>query len=273
MGVQANIGKKEIILGKIPVPPLPEQRAIAEALSDVDALLGSLDRLIAKKRGIKQAAMQQLLTGKTRLPDFNGEWELRRLGEVAETDPENLGGDTRPDYAFNYVSLEDVDCGTLRGFSEQVFATAPSRARRKLRPSDVLVSTVRPNLRSHLYFESSEQNWVCSTGFCVLRCRAGATNAGYIFQHLFAAALNRQIESLLTGSNYPAMNRRDVQALEVPYPSFSEQTAIADVLNDMDAELAALEQRQEKTRALKQGMMQELLSGKTRLIVPEPAHA
>ena len=67
----------------IPLPPLPEQRAIATALSDVDALLGGLDRLIAKKRDLKQAAMQQLLTGQTRLPGFHGEWEVKRLGDVA----------------------------------------------------------------------------------------------------------------------------------------------------------------------------------------------
>ena len=72
------------------IPPLPEQRAIAEALSDVDALLGGLDRLIAKKRDLKQAAMQQLLTGQTRLPGFHGEWEVKRLGDVVDTDPETL---------------------------------------------------------------------------------------------------------------------------------------------------------------------------------------
>ncbi len=66
------------------LPPLPEQRAIAAALSDVDALLGGLDRLIAKKRDLKQAAMQQLLTGQTRLPGFHGEWEVKRLGDLFE---------------------------------------------------------------------------------------------------------------------------------------------------------------------------------------------
>ncbi|UFZ06298.1 restriction endonuclease subunit S [Bradyrhizobium ontarionense] len=250
-----------------------EQRSIAEALSDVDALLGALDRLIAKKRDLKQAAMQQLLTGQKRLAGFRGEWEMKRLGDVVEADPENLGGETKPDYAFRYISLEDVDRGTLRGFTDQVFATAPSRARRKLRPGDVLVSTVRPNLKSHLSFQRDEPNWVCSTGFCVLRCRDGVTNAGYVFQHLFAFGVNQQIEALLTGSNYPAVNSRDVRALEIPYPAFLEQTAIAQVLSEMDAELTALEQRRDKTRALKQGMMQELLTGRTRLVAPEAAHA
>jgi type I restriction enzyme S subunit len=248
-----------------PVPSLREQRAMATALSDVDGLLGGLDRLIAKKRDLKQAAMQQLLTGQTRLPGFHGEWEVKRLGEVTDTDPENLGSDTRPDFAFNYISLEDVDQGTLRGHSEQVFCNAPSRARRKLRDNDVLVSTVRPNLKSHLLFRHNGQPWVCSTGFCVVRCREKVTHPSYVFFHMFGHPVARQIEALLTGSNYPAINSGDVRALEIPFPDFAEQTAIAEVLTDMDAELAALEQRREKTRALKQAMMQELLTGRTRL--------
>ena len=253
------------------VPPPPEQRAIATALSDVDGLLGGLDRLIAKKRDLKQAAMQQLLTGQTRLPGFHGEWEVKRLGDVVDTDPENLGSETRPDFTFNYVALEDVDRGFLRSHSEQIFAKAPSRARRKLRSNNVLVSTVRPNLQSHHLFVCEGPRWVCSTGFCVVRCRDGVTHPGYLFFHLFAACVNRQIDALLTGSNYPAINGGDVRELRIPFPDFPEQTAIASVLTDMDAELAALEQRRDKTRALKQAMMQELLTGRIRLISREAA--
>jgi type I restriction enzyme S subunit len=236
-------------------------------LSDVDGLLGGLDRLIAKKRDLKQAAMQQLLTGQTRLPGFHGEWEVKRLGDVVETDPENLGSDTRPDFRFSYIALEDVDCGFLRSHSEQLFGSAPSRARRKLRPNDVLVSTVRPNLQSHLHFKGEAGSWVCSTGFCVVRCREDVTHPGYVFFHLFAGCVNRQIDALLTGSNYPAISSSDVRALQIPFPpTYPEQTAIAEVLSEMDGELAVLEQRREKTRALKQAMMQELLTGRTRLL-------
>ena len=256
----------------IPVPPnVEEQRAIATALSDVDGLLGGLDRLIAKKRDLKHAAMQQLLTGQTRLPGFHAEWEVKRLGDVVDTDPENLGSETRPDFLFNYIALEDVDHGFLRSYSEQVFANAPSRARRKLRTNDVLVSTVRPNLQSHLLFVGEAERWICSTGFCVVRCRNEITNPGYVFFHLFAGRVNRQIDTLLTGSNYPAINSGHVRALLIPIPNYAEQTAIAEALTDMDGELAVLEQRREKTRALKQAMMQELLTGRTRLVSREAA--
>jgi len=254
-------------LVRIPFPPTStEQEAIAEALSDADALIVSLEQLLTKKRQLKQGAMQELLTGKKRLPGFIGELEMKRLGDVVDTDPENLGNDTNPNFAFNYIALEDVERGFLRGHSEQVFANAPSRARRKLRLNDVLVSTVRPNLQSHLLFRREGGNWVCSTGFCVVRCRKGVTHPGYVFFHLFANCVNRQIEALLTGSSYPAINSRDVRALEIPFPDYNEQAAIAAILSDMDAEIAALEAKLAKARHLKQGMMQELLTGHIRLI-------
>jgi type I restriction enzyme S subunit len=229
-------------------------------------LIESLETLIAKKRQIKHGTMQELLTGKRRLPGFSGEWEKKRFGEVVDTDPENLGSDTRPDYAFNYISLEDVDMGTLRSCSEQVFQTAPSRARRRLRPNDVLVSTVRPNLLSHLLFTNKGGNWICSTGFCVVRCRQGVTHPYFVFSQVFSDGVKRQIEALLTGSNYPAINSGDVRALLIPIPNYDEQTAIVNILSDMDAEIAALEAKLAKAGQVKQGMMQELLTGRIRLI-------
>ncbi|HQP89262.1 MAG TPA: restriction endonuclease subunit S, partial [Thermoanaerobaculia bacterium] len=250
----------------IQLPPITEQRAIAAALSDVDALLEGLTQLIAKKRDLKQAARQQLLSGQTRLPGFRGEWEAKRLGDVADTDPENLPANTSPALKFNYIALENVDHGSLRSYAEQLFATAPSRARRKLRPNDVLVSTVRPNLRSHLEFSGYAGTWICSTGFCVVRCREGVSDPGFVFNQLFADDVGGQVDALLTGSNYPAINSGDVRALTIRFPPFAEQTAIAAVLSDMDAELSALEARRDKTRALKQAMMQELLTGRTRLV-------
>ena len=262
----AAIYTRDLLKLQLLVPPLPEQRAIATALSDVDALLASLDQVIAKKRDLKQATMHQLLTGETRLPGFSGEWQLKRLGDVVDTDPENLGADTATDFWFNYISLEDVDRGQLRSHSEQVFIDAPSRARRKLMPNDVLVSTVRPNLQSHLLFKGDAGHWVCSTGFCVIRCREGVTCPAFVFSHFFAADVNRQIDTLLTGSNYPAINSGDVRNLEIMFPSYVEQCAIATVLSEMDAELSALEARRDKTRNIKQAMMQELLTGKTRLV-------
>lgn len=254
---------------KVPLlfpPTKAEQEAIAEALSDTDALIESLELLVTKKRHIKQGTMQELLTGKKRLPGFSGEWEVKLLGDVADIDVDNLGGATPPGYTFNYISLEDVDLGSLRSCSEQVFFSAPSRARRRLKAGDILVSTVRPNLQSHLLFASAESNWVCSTGFSVVRCKTNDAAPGYVFFHFFGHRVTKQIETLLTGSNYPAIGGRDVKALEIPMPTLPEQTAIATILSDMDAEIAELDAQLAKARAIKQGMMNNLLTGKIRLI-------
>lgn len=107
---------------------------------------------------------------------------------------------------------------------------------------------------------------MCSTGFSLVRTRKRLANPGFIYQHLFHGVIPKQIEALIAGSNYPAISAKDVRAFQIPMPSVEEQTAIAAVLSDMDAEISALEARREKTRRIKQGMMQELLTGRTRLV-------
>jgi restriction endonuclease S subunit len=184
VGAQPKLALTRIGKFKVGLPPATtEQRAIATALSDADALTASLDKLITKKRDIKTAAMQQLLTGKRRLPEFSGKWEVKRLGDVADIDPENLGSDTNHAYSFKYISLEDVDVGILRGYTEQIFGTAPSRARRKVRKGDVLVSTVRPNLKSHLLIRDVVVDTVCSTGFSVVRCKPAVADSAFVYFH------------------------------------------------------------------------------------------
>lgn len=262
-----NITGADIRRFQLALPQLVEQRAIAEALSDVDALIAALDKLTAKKRAIKQAAMQQLLTGKTRLPGFSGPWERKRLGEISDVDPENLPSNTNPEFRFNYISLEQVDAGRLLGYSEETFLTAPSRARRVPRRGDVLMSTVRPNLMAHLHYLAQIPNAVCSTGFAVLRAKAKLADPGFLYAHLFCFVVNKQIEKIIAGSNYPAINSGDVKAIEIPCPpTVEEQSAIAAVLADMDAEIAALEARRDKVKQIKQGMMQQLLTGRVRLV-------
>lgn len=193
------------------------------------------------------------------------DWNAVRLDSIADIDIDNLSATTPLNYAFNYISLEDVDEGVLRSYSNQVFGTAPSRARRRIQPNDLLVATVRPNLKSHLFFKEAVGEWVCSTGFSVVRCRNSASSS-YIFALLFSHVVSTQIEVLITGSNYPAINGKDVKALRIPLPpTKAEQEAIAGALSDADALIESLEQLLAKKRQLKQGAMQELLTGKKRL--------
>ena len=264
---QPGLSVSKILLLPVACPPLLEQNAIAEALSDSDALIESLEQLLTKKRQIKKGAMQELLTGKRRLPGFSGEWATSRIGDISDVDPENLPSTTNLGFKFNYISLEQVDAGRLLSYSEVEFGSAPSRARRVLRHGDVLMSTVRPNLMAHLLYVGQVANAVCSTGFAVLRSKPNLSDPGFLLAHLFSHVVNKQIERTLAGSNYPAINNRDVRLLEIPCPpKVEEQAAIATILSDMDAEITALEAKLSKARQLKQGMMQELLTGRIRLV-------
>ena len=204
-------------------------------------------------------------TKQTEIGEIPKDWEVVKLGEIAEIDSENLPSDTPPNYEFDYISLEMVDNGTLLGTQSICFRSAPSRARRVLRENDVLLSTVRPNLKSHYLVEHEANNLICSTGFSVIRARHGISNPGYLFQHLFADILNNQIELLVSGSNYPAINSKDVKNLAIPLPPILEQAAIATILSDTDRLLAALRALIGKKRAVKTAAMQQLLSGRLRL--------
>ena len=190
---------------------------------------------------------------------FSGEWETKRLGEIADINPQNFSSNTDPDYKFNYITLEQVDSGKLLGCSEEVFRTAPSRAQRILQNGDVLMSTVRPNLMAHLFFQEQVPNAVCSTGFAVLRAKSDLSVPYFLFSQLFSDGVNDQIDKILSGSNYPAINSRDVNLIEIPCPPhISEQRAIAEVLSDVDGLINALDALIAKKHAIKQATMQQL---------------
>ena len=194
------------------------------------------------------------------------DWDVKKLGDISAIDSDNLEYSTNSDYAFKYISLEDVDCGILRNYTELIFKNAPSRARRKIQQGDVLISTVRPNLQSHLLIQNLGKNFICSTGFSVVRCKDGEASCGYVFNHFFSSIINKQINNLTTGSNYPAISSKDVNALLIPLPpTKSEQSAIATVLSDTAALIGHLEKMIAKKKAIKQGAMQQLLTGKKRL--------
>ena len=197
---------------------------------------------------------------------FSGEWETKRLGKISDVNPQNFSSTTNPNYKFNYITLEQVDSGKLLGCSEEVFRTAPSRAQRILRSGDVLMSTVRPNLMAHLFFYGQVPNAVCSTGFAVLRAKPNSSVPYFLFSQLFSEGVNDQIDKILSGSNYPAINSRDVELIEIPCPpQIAEQRAIAKVLSDVDGLIDSLDALIAKKRAIKQATMQQLLTGKTRL--------
>ena len=230
-------------------------------------LLGGLGRLIAKKRDLKQATMQQLLTSQTRLPGFHGEWEVKRLGEIASIRnqkvlPSNVGIDT-----------PCVELGHIRKGNGRLLqcSTAQNSRSPKYRffSGDVLFGRLRSYLRK---FWHADRDGICTTEIWPLMTDSQQADSGFL--HAIVQS-DRFIEaaSISYGTHMPRADWGVMRNFEVRLPRVREQLAIAEILFDLDAELAALEARLEKTYDLKQAMMQELLTGKTRLVAVGCAHA
>jgi type I restriction enzyme S subunit len=239
---------------KIPLPSLSEQCAIAEALSDVDALLNALDRLIVKRRDLKRGAMQQLLTGQTRLSGFSGKWEVRRLGDVAEI----VMGQSPSSSSYNSAGdgLPLIQGNADIAYRKAIKRFFTTQVTKRGKAGDVLLSVRAPvGEVSRTMFD------VClGRGVCAVR-----PPNDFLYHYL--VLLEPSWAKHSKGSTFDSVNSSDVRAVEICLPvGPAEQAAIAAVLSDMDAELEALEQRRAKTAALKQGMMQELLTGRTRLV-------
>ncbi len=264
---QEAVGKYKAYL-----PPLPEQQAIASALSDVDALITSLEQLITKKRNIKQGAMQQLLTGKKRLPGFSGEWEVKNLGELGEL--KNGINKGKEDFGFGYsfVNLLDVFGRHKLTQGSSLGLVNSSNAERKiyeLRKGDVLFirSSVKPEGVGLTSVINDDLKDTVYSGFLIRFRDFGKLNFEYKVYCFNEEGFRKKVIDSSTVSANTNINQDALKNLQIKFPpSIDEQQAIAQILSDMDGEIIALEQEQDKYKALKQGMMQELLTGKTRLV-------
>jgi type I restriction enzyme S subunit len=245
-----------------------EQLTIAEALCDIDGLLGALDRLINKKRYFKQAAMQQLLTGQTRLPGFHDEWEVKQLKTIVQT-PVTDGPHLTPrflDDGIPFLSVNNlvenrIDVRELRFISRADHELFSRKC--KPRTDDILLGKAASVGKVALVDLDLEFNiW---SPIAMIRVNSDHAPR-FVYYQLQSPDLIGQITLLTNSSSQGNIGMGDIGKLTLRLPLLSEQTAIAEVLSDMDAELAALEQRRDKTRDLKQAMMQELLTGRTRLV-------
>jgi type I restriction enzyme S subunit len=259
---------------KIWLPKYDEQRAIATALSDADALLDGLDRLIAKKRDLKQAAMQQLLTGKTRLPGFEGEWEVKRLGELATFHK----GKGLPKSALTPYGTEAcVHYGELFTQYRESIRETISRTHRmpdefRSISNDVLMPTSDVTPRGLAKASCVLINDVVLGGDILVIRTDPSVVCGTFLSYVIRQEED-QVLRLVTGTTVFHLYGADMKKFTFEQPTLSEQQAIVAVLSDMDAEIAALEQRRNKTKDMKQAMMQELLTGRTRLVVAREEEA
>ena len=264
---QASINTKELRKYIIALPSKDEQHAIATALSDADALIESLDRLIAKKRAIKQAAMQQLLTGQTRLPGFAGEWETKRLGDIGKI----VTGGTPPTLqkrfwggAHPWVTPTDISSNREISESPRCLTEEGLKLIGELPPDTVLVTCIA-SIGKNVILQKR--------GGCNQQINAiipGQAHCSEFIYYLIENNKSRLIERAGTTAT-SILSKANFATLAFAFPSIKEQTAIATVLSDLDTEIEALERRHNKARQIKQGMMQQLLTGRVRLVTPEVA--
>ena len=247
---------------------LIEQTAIATALSDTDALIAALDKKIAKKQQIKQGAMQQLLTGKKRLSGFSGEWVEKKLGECTDI---NRGGSPRPIEKYltsavdgiNWIKIGDVGLNAkyIESTEEKIIPEGVTRSR-YVKKGDFLLSNSMSFGRPYIL----KVDGCIHDGWLVIQNYQDTFDTNYLYYILGFETILAQYKSVAAGSSVLNLNKQIVSNVVVTFPLKSEQTAIAQILTDMDNEIAQLEKERDKYKELKAGMMQVLLTGKIRLI-------
>jgi type I restriction enzyme S subunit len=248
MGATINqLTNKDLASFKIPLPPtLTEQTAIATALSDADAWISSLEKLIAKKRMVKQGAMQELLKPKEG-------WEVKNLGEIALV----TMGQSPLSLFYNSKGngLPLIQGNADIKNRKTIIRFYTSMITKKGKIGDIIMSVRAP------VGEISKASFECCIGRGV--CSISYEN-DFLYHYLIF--FEKSWTKLSTGSTFDSVNSKQVKELEIPFPSIQEQTRIATILSDMDAELEKLEEKLAKAKQVKQGMMQELLTGRVRLI-------
>jgi type I restriction enzyme S subunit len=253
-------------------PPLSGQRAIAGTLGDVDALIDALTRLIAKKRDLKQATMQQLLTGQTRLPGFSGEWKMLRMAEKSILKA-RIGwqGLTTSEYLpigeYFLVTGTDFVNGRVN-WASCCFVDTDRYVQDKniqLRTRDILL-TKDGTIGKVGFVDFLPGPATLNSGVFVIRPKGNDYDPLFFYYILTSRVFEEFLAQLQAGSTISHLYQKDFVNFSFRAPRLPEQTAIVEVLSDMDVEMAALERRLAKTRALKQGMMQELLTGRIRLV-------
>ena len=261
----------------LPIPSTKaEQEAIAQALSDADALIESLDQLIAKKRQIKQGAMQELLTGKRRLPGFSGDWEDRSLFELAGgrkelfDDGDWIESEHITEDGIRLIQTGNIGVGSFIEKGEKKYISEESFGSlrcKEIKQGDLLICRLaEPAGRACVLPELGESKTITSVDVTIFRPPLSVANRVFLANVFSTAYWFNEVSDRSGGTTHKRISRGSLGGIRVTIPQLDEQTAIATILSDMDTELAALESRLAKARQIKQGMMQELLTGRIRLL-------
>ena len=282
---QPNLNTTLIGDFSVALPPTKlEQEAIAEALSDADALIETLEQLLAKKRDLKQGAMQELLTGKKRLPGFTGsdwknteigkvpsDWQVAPIAEMADVKTGPFGSSLHErDYVTDGTPIITVEHLGERGITRNKLPMVSDKDRKRLSAYGLLkgdivfsrVGSVDRNAR----VSPAEAGWLFSGRLLRLRAISETIDTTYLSYYFHFEPFKQRVRNVAVGQTMASLNTQLLGGVLVVIPQHCEQEAIAEILRSMDIEIGALEQRLSKARQLKQGMMQELLTGRIRLV-------
>ena len=273
VATMTTIDQNQIGCCQIPVPTYDEQKRIAEALSDVDGMISSLEKLIAKKKAVKQGAMQELLTGKNRLPGFTGEWNKINLAKKSKIKArigwQGLTTNEYLDSGYSYlVTGTDFVNGKIDW--DNCHYVAKDRFDQdkniQIQNDDILI-TKDGSLGKTALVKGLDKPATLNSGVFVIRPIQESYDPAFVYYILSSFVFKDFLDHLSAGSTILHLYQKDISKFEfLMPPTIGEQAAIASILSDMDNEIEALEHKLEKTRQIKQGMMQQLLTGKIRLV-------
>lgn len=274
-----EISKKALCSIALQTPSLPEQECIAEALSDVDSMISSLEKLIAKKKAIRQGTVIEILTGKKRIKGFSGEWQIKKLEEYCSLITKQTGFDysayIKPALTKrkNNNTLPMIQTINFRGkrfdFNTDYYipkSVAENFPNIILRNKCVLFSIVGASVGNIGLYPGGVS--FCGGAIGITRFYE-EDDADWVYYYMSSPEGQAQIQYVTKGGAQATVTIADIRNFSIPTPSKEERAAITELLSDMDNEIEALEQKLAKTRQIKQGMMQQLLSGSIRLMHKE----
>ena len=274
-GIRANVSQRDLRDVTVTLPPVPEQRIIAEALDDASNNIKLLGRLIAKKQAIKQGMVQQLLTGHTRLAEFRERWV--RLADVTVRIGSGItprgGAAVYKTSGRPFIRSQNVGWGELR-LAEIAYiddATHITFPATEIRTGDVLLNITGASIGRSAVATVELRGGNVNQHVCEIRLKPGVMDPHFVNAVLTSEVGQSQIDAFQAGGNRQGLNFQQVGSIRIPAPDIEQQRAIGRVLTDADNRIAALQRYRDKTKAIKQGMMQQLLTGRTRLPVQETA--
>lgn len=280
LGATINqITNQDLANFNIPLPPRPEQKAIAEVLSDMDALIEAQKELIAKKRDIKQGTMQELLSGRVRLPgyetkgwkhtdigDIPDDWEVKELEEISDIISGGTPKTTEKSF-WNGTILWCTPTDITRTSGRYIESTEKTITDSGLKNSSAVLLPINSLLLCSRAtvgdVRIAKHEITTNQGFKSLICNSSAY---YLFIYYLIPSLKPKMLEKSYGSTFLEISKSNLSSIQMQLPSYAEQKAIAQVLSDIDDEIETLEAELEKLNHMKRGMMQELLTGRTRLV-------